>query len=240
MIQKYGICICHGRNNPINSKGLCPIGAKKRHERSAASKGMLTKSARNNENLAINETEDGNEKDFNHASGNFCGNGKETAKRHIGNLRKWDGRKPHLDEPRLAFNILDGWEESDKSGGNSDVSRNKSISKTKSTFKKTRIQPRSEKNKKLVAQEFLMFKQIWKERPHFCEVSGKPLGAFDVRMFSHVLCKGNHPKFRLYKKNIVLCLPDKHFEWEFSTRKTLELSWIETLESALKTEYYLK
>jgi hypothetical protein len=103
-----------------------------------------------------------------------------------------------------------------------------------------KINYRSEKGKATIKAELLLFQKIFKERPHFCEVTGKPIIAFDIRCFSHVLTKGAYPKFRLYEKNIVFCLPDKHFEWEFKTRKTLEFSWIETLESALKTEYYRK
>lgn len=107
-------------------------------------------------------------------------------------------------------------------------------------FKTSKIKHRSEKGKEIVKQELLLFQKIFNERPHFCEVTGKRIFEFNVCCFSHVLAKGAYPKFRLYEKNIVFCLPDKHFEWEFKTRKTLELSWIETLESALKTEYYRK
>jgi hypothetical protein len=150
MKQRYGYCQCHNRLSSLNSKGLCPEGAKERRKHSAESKGIV-----------------------------------------------------------------------------------QSV-----VGKKTAIKQRTDRNKELVRLELLMFKKIWETRPHFCEVTGKPLGAFDIRMFSHVLTKGAYPRFRLYEKNIVLCLPEAHFEWEFKTRKTLELSWIETLESALKTEYY--
>lgn len=103
-----------------------------------------------------------------------------------------------------------------------------------------KINNRSEKGKATIKAELLLFQKIFQERPPFCEVTGKRIFEFNVCCFSHVLAKGAYPKFRLYEKNIVFCLPDKHFEWEFKTRKTLELSWIETLESALKTEYYRK
>lgn len=195
MLQKYGICTCHNKHNPINSRGLCPEGARERRECSAASKGIITKSVK-----AKNEED---------RSDNTQGRTQEL--RSIQDASELDrGQQGEIPE------------------------------KKQTNFKTSKINPRSEKNKAIIAQELLMFKQIWEERPHFCEVTGKPLKAFDVRLFSHVLTKGAYPKFRLYKKNIVLCLYEKHFEWEFKTRKTLELSWIETLESALKTEYYKK
>lgn len=198
MLQKFGICTCHNKNNPINAKGLCPEGARERHEHSAAMKNMVVKKKSNKKEI---EKEDG------------------------------------TNSTRRRTQELRGIQEIDEL----DREQQGQLSTKKSfDFKTFKIQPHSEKNKKLVTQELLMFKQIWEERPHFCEVTGKPLGAFDVRLFSHVLTKGAYPKFRLYKKNIVLCLYEKHFEWEFKTRKTLEFSWIETLESSLKTEYYKK
>lgn len=50
-LKKYGICICHDKFNPINSKGLCPIGAKERHKKSAESKGLTAKEKENDEEL---------------------------------------------------------------------------------------------------------------------------------------------------------------------------------------------
>lgn len=62
MVQKFGICICHNKHNPINSRGLCPEGARERHEHSAAMKNMVVKKKRN-------EKED----EFNNARGNAKG-----------------------------------------------------------------------------------------------------------------------------------------------------------------------
>lgn len=206
MLQKFGICTCHNKNNPINAKGLCPEGARERHEHSATMKNMVVKKNRNNLEIEIEDRNETTERQ--HDGEAFY---ERTSRKSTGNSRENYPSQSHKSNEKSTF-----------------------------TCKKIRIKPRSEKNKEIVAQELLMFKQIWEERPHFCEVTGKPLGAFDVRLFSHVLTKGAYPKFRLYKKNIVLCLYEKHFEWEFKTRKTLEFSWIETLESSLKTEYYKK
>jgi len=55
LAKRYGYCICHNTMSSLNAKGLCPIGAKERHEKSAKSKGIITKNARNVENLAISK-----------------------------------------------------------------------------------------------------------------------------------------------------------------------------------------
>lgn len=186
--MKYGYCLNHPKTYASNSRGLCPTCTKERRAYSAASKGIITKSAK---------------------------------------------AKIEEDERDVSENGLGGITNGRKDDEISTSSKNRFIES-----KKAKIKPRSEKNKAIVAQELLMFKQIWDERPHFCEVSGKPIRFFHPACFSHVLAKGAYPKFRLYKKNIVLCLYEWHHKWEFETRKIPELSWIETLESALKTEYY--
>jgi len=188
LAKRYGYCICHNTLSSLNAKGLCPIGAKERHEKSAKSKGIITKNARNVENLAKHKELTIKKKD------NEC------------NERSLETRMP--------------------------------IRPIES--KKTKIKPRSAKNKELVKAELLVFKKIWESRPHYCEVTGKPIHTFDVRCFSHVLTKGAYPRFRLYEKNIVFCLPEVHFQWEFGTRKKPEFEWIEKLELELKREYYEK
>jgi hypothetical protein len=104
--------------------------------------------------------------------------------------------------------------------------------------KHPKIAKRSEKNKELVKQQTLMFWEIWNERKHKSEVSGLPLGAFDIRYFSHVLTKAAYPKFRLKKENIVLMTPEEHFSWEFDDRKDPKFAKVIELESELKREYY--
>lgn len=69
------------------------------------------------------------------------------------------------------------------------------------------------------------FKEIWDSRPHFSEVSGKPLNyEFSPAMFfcfSHVASKGAYPSLRHWKYNIVLTTREEHQEWEFMSRKGL-------------------
>lgn len=98
----------------------------------------------------------------------------------------------------------------------------------------------SEPKKKGKTGELALFKEIWNERPHFCEVSGKPLKEFSVGLFSHVLTKGAYPGFRLYKKNIVLCTYEWHQTWEIGNRDLPELKFKKLLSDVLKSEYYNK
>jgi hypothetical protein len=55
-----------------------------------------------------------------------------------------------------------------------------------------------------------MFREIWEERPHRSEISGKKIKHFSLWCFAHVISKGSEPKGRLDKANIVLCTPEEH------------------------------
>jgi Zn ribbon nucleic-acid-binding protein len=101
-----------------------------------------------------------------------------------------------------------------------------------------RIPKKSKKQIEINKKDIEFFKAIWEERPHFCEVTGGPLDEFNVCYFSHVLTKKAYPRFRHYKKNIVLCSFDQHQQWEFGSRKQKQLQWIVLLEEFLKREYY--
>jgi hypothetical protein len=94
------------------------------------------------------------------------------------------------------------------------------------------------KPKKKKGGEKDLFLEIWNERPHVSEVSGKPIKEFDIRCFSHTLTKGAYPSMRLSKKNIVLMTPEEHHEWEFTDRKDPKWDKIKKLEQELKQEYY--
>jgi len=69
--------------------------------------------------------------------------------------------------------------------------------------------------------EFALFVEIWKERPHYSEISGEPLGSFNVAFFSHILSKGEYPEMRMDKRNIVLKTIKEHMEWETGNREKL-------------------
>jgi len=67
--------------------------------------------------------------------------------------------------------------------------------------------------------EAKIFKEIWSERPHFCQVTGLYLGEeLDVRFMSHVMPKSIAPELRLDKRNIWIVHPDMHYEWDHGNR----------------------
>lgn len=85
-----------------------------------------------------------------------------------------------------------------------------------------------------------LFLQIWDHRPHVCYVTGKPIKQLDARCFSHVLSKGAYPQYALEPINIVLVLPEVHYEWEFGKREGGKYDFSKKLKLAqeLKTKYY--
>jgi hypothetical protein len=91
--------------------------------------------------------------------------------------------------------------------------------------------------------ELDLFKEIFIERPHFSEISGRPLGdELNIRFFSHILTKGAYPSYRLDKRNIKLVHPEEHDTWEFGDRAKLrtlpEWQWVFERADQLKYEYY--
>lgn len=73
-------------------------------------------------------------------------------------------------------------------------------------------------------RELDLFVEIWNERPHVSEVSGKRLmpkpshtdeGAWRmwVSQFSHLVPKGSYRGMRLRKENIVLKTVEEHDQW---------------------------
>jgi len=66
-----------------------------------------------------------------------------------------------------------------------------------------------------------VFEMIWNEREHKSFLSGKALGTFCVSYFAHVLSKAQnkYPKFKLYKKNIILLTIEEHHLLDQGTEK---------------------
>lgn len=58
-----------------------------------------------------------------------------------------------------------------------------------------------------------LYEEIWLERPHKSFISGEPIHSPAPSNFLHVLAKGQnkYPKFKFYKKNIVLGTEYEHF-----------------------------
>ena len=89
-----------------------------------------------------------------------------------------------------------------------------------------RHQKRPQKKSK-PSGELEVFKEIWDERHHVSELSGKPLGKFNVCYFSHIISKGSRPDLRGSKENIMLMTFDEHQLWEFGTKEQMANSGID-------------
>jgi 5-methylcytosine-specific restriction endonuclease McrA len=51
-----------------------------------------------------------------------------------------------------------------------------------------------------------LYKEIWQERPHRCEVCGYPISKPIAHVFAHIKSKGAHPSLKYAKSNIrLLC-----------------------------------
>lgn len=73
-----------------------------------------------------------------------------------------------------------------------------------------KITPKKAKERKENHEEDLKFYlEIWDERPHYCEITGKYLGEEPLTtFFHHILQKSKYPKLRYVKRNIILLSPD--------------------------------
>lgn len=91
--------------------------------------------------------------------------------------------------------------------------------------------------------EAQMFEEIAAEREWVCYVTGVPLKELTPTSFLHVLPKAlnRYPKFKLYKKNVVLGTDEIHFKWDKSPRSELKndhrFDKLFALEEELKNEY---
>jgi len=84
-------------------------------------------------------------------------------------------------------------------------------------FKAPTIKPRK------TTGELDVFKEIWAERPHRSEISGRALDKYEgteffPNIFLHILDKKNWPKYRLNKDNIMLGTPWEHMLVDQGTR----------------------
>ena len=109
--------------------------------------------------------------------------------------------------------------------------------------KKCKIKPRSKKGQKKANEDSKFFHQIWKDRIHYSQVSGIPLGdEYNPVFFSHILTKGAYPKARHWKENIILMTFEEHNEWEFQQRSKpkfiAKYKDILRLHDELITRYY--
>jgi len=87
-------------------------------------------------------------------------------------------------------------------------------------------------------KELDFFKEIWRERSHYSEVSGEYLGVFSPVYFSHLLTKGSHPELRLDKENILLMTFEEHRLWENYQHKIKDIPmWDKVFKQRDKLKY---
>lgn len=110
--------------------------------------------------------------------------------------------------------------------------------KEKKPLKRTAI-----KKKFKATGEAQLFEEIAEEREWICFVTNATLFMLTPTSFMHVLPKAlnKYPKFKLYKKNIVLSADDIHYKWDFTLRSELKkdprFDKLFALEAELKEEY---
>ena len=86
--------------------------------------------------------------------------------------------------------------------------------KSKSPLKRSKIPSKSPVSKVNVAKNTQMkdfFLEIWKERPHYSEISKQFLGNEPKTLyFHHLLLKSKYPEAMYDKENIVLLTAEEH------------------------------
>ncbi len=102
------------------------------------------------------------------------------------------------------------------------------------------------KYKRKPTGEAAIFKEIWNERPHVCQICNCIIPSPEPGNFLHVLPKAQnkYPKMKLFKPNIVLGCDyrgnDCHHNWDNNRSDLLLLSfwdWMFELEASLKEQY---
>ena len=81
-----------------------------------------------------------------------------------------------------------------------------------------KIKPRSPKNK---GGQVALFKRIWDNRSHKCEVCSSPIEQPAASNFSHLLPKGTYPDFKLREDNIVIKCQRCHDVWHHYSNEHL-------------------
>lgn len=110
--------------------------------------------------------------------------------------------------------------------------------KEKKPFKRSTIE-----YKRKATGEADLFREIGTERGNKSQISGEPIFTLRPKNFMHVLAKGQnkYPKFKLYKKNIVIATDDEHDEYDHGSqeelRKLPEWKWLFELRDELLIEY---
>lgn len=67
-----------------------------------------------------------------------------------------------------------------------------------------------------------LYQEIWEERPHVSEISGKPIKEFSTWCFMHILNKSTYKALRHNKSNVFLVLPEEHHHYDNIGREELK------------------
>lgn len=113
-----------------------------------------------------------------------------------------------------------------------------SYSRPKQSGAKTKFSGNPKRNNKKTG-EIIIFREIWEERPHKCEVCSVYLPVFDHWNYAHCLSKGSHGKFRLNKDNIILMCRKCHSQYDNgSVVNDKSFKWVLEKKEKLKQQYY--
>lgn len=82
--------------------------------------------------------------------------------------------------------------------------------------------PAKSYSKRAPTGELALFRQIWADRLHVSQVSGKPIEEFDVSCFMHALNKNTYKRFRLDPRNIFLVRKEEHHAYDNEGREALK------------------
>jgi len=110
-------------------------------------------------------------------------------------------------------------------------------------FAQPKLQTGIKKKAKEPTGELALFREIFKEKNGKCQITGHDI-IFDPSSFMHILSKGAYPRFRLYKKNILMVEPEIHHFYDCSDKEHLLFEYpkakiIYELKEQLKIEYHL-
>lgn len=100
------------------------------------------------------------------------------------------------------------------------------------------------KSKRKASGQAAVFREIWKVRPHRCEVCGIGIAEPTASNFSHILPKGTYPDYKLDPRNIVVKCKPCHDLWHQHGASGLRYSfhWVPVVRmyDQLRTELTAK
>lgn len=94
------------------------------------------------------------------------------------------------------------------------------------------------KTKRKTTGELAVFKEIWEERPHKCELTDEPIRTPTVKNFMHGWAKGCVKKYRNDKRNIFLVAEWVHDEYDCRGRTNPIFEKVREMVALLKLEYH--